>query len=564
MNRRIYLSVPLLAFVVIAFVSVSTSPPATIATRPPTFTEATSTVQLPNELTNPCQIDPGTIPFPDAGDCFVQGLINPTSGLVASREGERFTNVCKNSLAAMSFIYEGDLDKAENIFNHFQNHLSVPFLGFHQDWNPCTGEPYTDSDLWVGDNAFLLLALDYYAQVTGSYGGYSDLTNALKNWLTGKANSCDSIIAEGVADMYAALVPFGNNWDNWQTLSKLHRCFFNSVNYSGITDHTVRGALVFGDITGFEHLSNLERRGIWQCDESTEVRAYAASSSQDFINVGISAELLLAWEVWEQELSVDLSSLRSELEKLRLLSERTSMCSGLPYLVRHHDFDGDYSLPIIDSTVYLLYDYWGFNPFAPGQRQAGCRYGKFIQLVMDNQGEGFPRIFHRGQDSLDPTFPQEINDDDHRQIIIEFTTSRDLSQVPITLIVDTVDRDTAFEMSVKIDDGDHCLGVCDRSRVYANPGSDDVGTLLLDDTCERIFLPMVVKNIVAKGVMDRTAVQAASSYTFTYQLVLEGTKGWGVFDWLQLETPDEVLWTIGNQDDQCDEFDNNGFTYLCD
>ena len=387
-----------------------------------------------NEQANVCRFDPGMVSFPDAGGCFVQGLITPTAGitgLVTGQENDRFTTVYKNSLAAMAFTHQGEVTRAERIFNFFQSQLTAttPISGFRQSWDACTGlplphnPPTSPNPYWEGDNAFLLLALNYYAQETGGYGDYSDLTTALTQSLTYRADSCAEITApEGVANMYAALFPFGSEWPNWQALSKLYRCFFNSKDYPGTADHIARGALVFGDTEGFDSLDNFEQSETWQCDESTKVRAYVAFSGVNFIDAEISAQLLLAWRLWQHELvDTDLSSLRSELEKLRLHSERTSICSGLPYYVRHPTcnkcgFDGDYSLPIINSTVYLLYDYWNFNPFAPG-RQAVCRHDKFIQLMMDGQGEGFPRIFYCGRDPLD-SFPQEINDSNHRQILL--------------------------------------------------------------------------------------------------------------------------------------------------
>jgi hypothetical protein len=131
----------------------------------------------------------------------------------------------------------------------------------------------------------------------------------------------------------------------------------------------------------------------------------------------------------------------------------------------------------------------------------------------------------------------------------------------MTLTVDTVARSSSpftFTMDVKLDDGDHCLDVCDRSGTYTNTG--EAGTLLLG-TCDRIFLPVIAKNATTETVAQSSV--STSSYTYTYQLVLEGTRGWGVFDWLQLETPDKVLWTIGNKDNQCNEFDNEGFFYSC-
>jgi hypothetical protein len=114
----------------------------------------------------------------------------------------------------MAFIHQGDMDAAERIFDFFKDRLTTPFLGFRQVWDACSGQPDDSSPYWEGDNAFLLLALDYYAQVTGSYGSYHSLADALKVWLTDQADLCDGIVAEGVANMHAALVPFGNDWDN--------------------------------------------------------------------------------------------------------------------------------------------------------------------------------------------------------------------------------------------------------------------------------------------------------------------------------------------------------------
>ena len=500
-----------------------------------------------------------TEPFPDAGYCFLQGLITSTTGLVRSREGECYTTVYKNSLAAMAFIRQGDITEAEGIFSFFQSQITTttPISGFHQTWDACTGQPDNNSDYWEGDNAFLLLALNYYSQTqkAGSYVAYNSLANTLTNALILRANSSDNIIAEGAADMYAALHPFLDDWGKW----KLRSRFYNGVDYPNVADHTVRGALVFSDTAGFDFLDNFKRTEIWEFDNSTPITAFAAFSSEDFINVEISAQLLLTWRLWQHDVSADLSSLRFELEKLKIPSQQNPACAGLPYYVRHHRFDNDYSKPIIDPTAYLLYDYWNFNPFTGGTMKAigpYCPGNKFISLTVEGQQQGFPRFYTVDQDFKN--FPQEVNDSGHTSIVIEFTTSRDLSQVPITFTVDTVARGATFSTTVKLDDGNHCLGVCDRSGIYAN--SDVSGTLLLSG-CKRVFLPVIANSMTGTFAQP---LLPTSSYSYTYQLVLEGTSGWGVFDWLRLETPDQVLWTIGYQDNRCSEFDNNGFVYKCE
>jgi len=510
------------------------------------------------EQASGCQVYRGATPFPGAAYGFVKSLVHPSSGLVRSREGECFTTVYKNALAAMAFAHEGDMADAERILNVYRGALTTPFPGFPQVWDACSGQPDAGSDYWEGDNAFLLLALRYYAQVNGGYGGYQDLASALEGWLAARASSCEPIVAEGVANTFAALSPL-QDWGSWQALSRLARCFSDAADYGSVADHAVRGALVWGDTQGLDGLDSFRRTEAWCCN-GNPVTAYSAFSGEGFINTEISAQLLLTARVWQDRAGMDVSSLRSELEKLALAGQQSpTNRAGLPYYLGDHGFEDACALPIVDSTIWLLYDSWGFNPFAPGRR-AVCGDGPFVALALEGQSEGFPRRFRVGEHPLDPAFPQEINDGPHKQIVIEFTTSSDISQVPITLTLDTVDRDAAWEMRVKLDDGDHCLGVCDRSGVYV--GSGEVGALALEG-CTRVSLPNVMRHAGHQATTPLAGPSVENNPT-TYQLVLEGARGWAVFDWLQLEIPGQVLWTIGNKDDRCAEFDNAGFVYACE
>ncbi|HEU4388566.1 MAG TPA: hypothetical protein VFV34_12265 [Blastocatellia bacterium] len=491
-----------------------------------------------------CMILTKNKPFRKVGYCFLRDLINPATGLVSSLEGECFTTVYKNALAAFAFIRMGDFDLAERIFDFFQSKVTSPFPGLRQVWNPCTGEPDNNSTYWEGDMSFLKLSLDYYKQQRGSYGRYQNLANALKAFLSARARSGDSIVAEGLANMFAALEPIGSDWTDWQAASSLYRRFFSSKDYSIVADHIVRGSLVFGDPSGFANLSRFLRTQKWQCNEDVEVTAYAAFFGEDFINVEISAQILVALRLWQSKLGQDPTWLRIELEKLKLRSQQSGKCGGVPYLVRHPSgggFPGDYSKPIIDPTVWLLFDDWRLNPFAPGKASVSCDYGKFVALATEGQTLAFPRKYRVDADPL-KSFPQEINDGDHRQIVIEFTTSVDLSRVPLNLTIATVIRDGP-ELRVTLDDGNHCLDECDRTASFAI--SSQVAALPLLTSCSQSSSP------------------GASSYT--YHLVLEATRGFGVFDWLQLEIPatGQTLWTIGNKDMRCVEFDNNGFVYRC-
>jgi hypothetical protein len=139
-------------------------------------------------------------------------------------------------------------------------------------------------------------------------------------------------------------------------------------------NHTVRGALVFGDTTGFKYVKNFAQSETWCVVNTKRIEAYRADKSEQFINVEISAQLLLTWKIWQSDLKPDLSNLRAELKKPLLRGMSNPRSLGLPYTVNEPVFTGACSLPIIDSTCYLLFYYWKFNPFAPHKKCAGCRY----------------------------------------------------------------------------------------------------------------------------------------------------------------------------------------------
>lgn len=298
---------------------------------------------------------------------FTIGLINDNSGLVASRPGECFTTVYKNSLACMVFLHENDIPQAEHILDVFNTYYqnAHPFTGFSQDWDACTGKP-TSTNYWEGDNAFLLLALNYYKLATGDKNRYADLTNALVQWLSGRADGCDSIVAEGVADMYAALKPYESDPIIQTQLGKLKACYEAHVDYENVLDHTVRSALVFCNTTGFSHLADFVRSDTWAFDNSTKVTAYSAFKGENFINVEISAQILMTGRITGTRFPSNADALAGELEKTLLYVDSQHSVAGLPYYVTvppQVNWDPA-SIPIIDPTCYLLFYYWSFNPFS--------------------------------------------------------------------------------------------------------------------------------------------------------------------------------------------------------
>lgn len=303
--------------------------------------------------------------------CFVKSCIHPETGLVRHVNGNKFTTPYANALAAMAFIHEKDFVEAEQIFRCFQRYYlsnKDHFNGLPQFWNVETGIPESSSIHWEGDVAFLALALNYYQQATEADRNFLELHNGLTKWLLQRAKNSDLIVAESIADMYAALTPFGKDSTIQKVLDKLRQGFFStdqicSRDYPHNLNHIVRGFLVFQDTSGFQYYKNFLRTETWGYDGSMNIFAFSAFSDDLFIHVEISVQLLLALKLWGKELEYGVFPLPSEIEKLKLNSKKNSNTSGIPCYVTSRTFNQSCLLPALEPTCFLLFYFWGFNPY---------------------------------------------------------------------------------------------------------------------------------------------------------------------------------------------------------
>lgn len=311
---------------------------------------------------------------PDRYVRFIQSLVAPT-GLVQGRPHDDFTTAWKNALAVMVFLHEGNVPAAGGIldvFSGFQQAQGAAFRGVPQGWDARSGLPVAQGDqpeenyYWVGDGGGLLRAVQYYRLSTGDSLRYRSLENALKDWLAARADQCPTIVAEGNANMYAALSAYAGDAAIGPRLAELRQCFYQDVQFDQVGDHTVRAALVFGDPSGFSRLGGLERTETWCMDGRTTVQGFAAFSGEAYINLDISAELLLAWKLWRQQSARDLAFLERQLVPLELGTAADAEARGLPYLVTQHQFTGACSTPMLDTTAFLLFALWEWNPFSLG------------------------------------------------------------------------------------------------------------------------------------------------------------------------------------------------------
>lgn len=146
------------------------------------------------------------------------------TGLVRNVTDDPFFGLYAGALAAFCYIHQGDVDRAEKMFDYLDawrrkkwgSELSRQ--GFPQAWNADTGEGDEKSDRWVGDNAWLLMALNYHRAKTGS-DKYLEMRNALADWLVALQDPDGGVTCgfkpsgqmlfkstEGNLDSYAALI----------------------------------------------------------------------------------------------------------------------------------------------------------------------------------------------------------------------------------------------------------------------------------------------------------------------------------------------------------------------
>jgi hypothetical protein len=100
---------------------------------------------------------------------------------------------------------------------------------------------------------------------TGDNTKYGEMTDGLVKWIASKAT--DDIIAEGLADMYSALLPFKDKYSGMElTLETIRNKFYANLSLPNVLDHIERAALCFDDTSGFQYVDNFRRTEQWMYD----------------------------------------------------------------------------------------------------------------------------------------------------------------------------------------------------------------------------------------------------------------------------------------------------------
>jgi len=171
------------------------------------------------------QVDEGKLKLEMMADSMGKALLlmHTDIGLLETHYNSNTLSLYDNALVALVFSINGNLDDARRIFDYFNGRLFTEFLsgpgGFFQ-FRDSNGQPY--GNRWLGDNAWLLIALNNYQSITGD-NRYQTLQYSIDQWIRGQqdldgglwggvdinGNVIDKV-TEGMIDAFNAVKGYDN------------------------------------------------------------------------------------------------------------------------------------------------------------------------------------------------------------------------------------------------------------------------------------------------------------------------------------------------------------------
>lgn len=309
--------------------------------------------------------------------------------LLGNQEGDDYSGMYSNALAAICFIHRGDTERAERIFKVFQGYYADSFKdppgGFPQFWDARHGSPHGNSDRWIGDNAWLLIALNRYREKTGRTD-FDEMRAGIARWLislqdkdggvwsgfNALAAPIESKSTEGNLDSYAALVDFPREQSKierflrlvlWQPRTKSFK--MGTTSGDPALDCSAWAVAVLG----------LRYKETLQFAEKTFGRTKVSKATGQPVTGFM--DLLFKDRVWLEgtgEMAVAYRAAGNarkareyvaELEKAVAPSEKFEGTAGIACHTNNPPWPGGDEKIFVPSQCWYLFGAWGVNPMQP-------------------------------------------------------------------------------------------------------------------------------------------------------------------------------------------------------
>lgn len=322
------------------------------------------------------------------------------NGLILSSENGKYISLYDNALAAITFTRFGDYNRAEKIFDFFNARLDSElnqFPGGFGQLRTADGIPVENAPRrWLGDNAWLLIALNNYHHLAKN-NKYEALSSVLSSWIISlqdddgglwggyNANgSRISKIAEGNIDAFNAIAGYTEfhkrlleylknvRWDS--NLKELIAWADNPA-YRYALDLYSWSYCIFEDFP-IEVISNAKKFETRQ--KSTVARktihGYCFDEDRDVIWLEGTGQMIVALQ---KARNTDRALLfLNEMKKNFVQSSLFPGTYGLPYTTNSGTSYADDKLwegadtnPAVSSTVWYLFASLSFDPLAIGYQK---------------------------------------------------------------------------------------------------------------------------------------------------------------------------------------------------
>lgn len=320
-----------------------------------------------------------------------------SNGLVTSAESGNLVSLYDNALAALVFMLHGDVQRAERIFNFFNFRINSELKdgvgGFSQFRNP-QGVP--NGHRWMGDNAWLLIALNQYKSLT-AHTTYDQLRTELSNWLKSLQDTDGGLFAgyradntllnykvtEGNIDAFNAIDGYSNFHSQLLNFLKVDR--WNSsasslVAWPGNPQHLFALDLHPWAYMIFENypeatLTDAQRYLNTQTStQGPQITGYCFDEDKDVVWLEGTAQMATAFSLAERH--QEKGQYLAEMRKILLNSKNDSTLAGFAYgsnvgSVYGSDLlwqGGDTEIALSGGAWYLFAIH-NFNPFATHRKK---------------------------------------------------------------------------------------------------------------------------------------------------------------------------------------------------
>ncbi|MDP5172476.1 MAG: carboxypeptidase-like regulatory domain-containing protein [Bacteroidia bacterium] len=319
------------------------------------------------------------------------------NGLVEGAENGNVVSLYDNALASMVFMLKGDFTKAEKIFDFFNGRISTELTsgvgGFSQlrDGN---GRP--NNHRWMGDNAWLLIALNHYKALTSSTR-YDNLAKELRDWLLSLQDADGGLFAgyaadnslmnykvtegnidafnaiDGYTDFHRHLLDFLEN-DRWDAADKSLVAWPTNPKYLYALDLHAWSYAIFEDypiatLTAAERFVTTKT-----ATNGAQITGYCFDEDKDTVWPEGTGQMALAFGI--AGMSTERDFYLKEMEKILLQSPSHANAAGFPYASNPGTtYGADVLWTGADTKIapsggaWYIFAKSNFNPFAVGRNK---------------------------------------------------------------------------------------------------------------------------------------------------------------------------------------------------